>query len=281
MPRPLGMALQDAASIERTAMNLSPIEAARRFGVTIKTLRLYEERGLLTPLRSKSGWRTFGPDQLLRLHQILVLKQLGLSLASIGQLMESADTLETVLALQEQAMVQDARRVARGLSLIRAARAKLRTGQALSIDDLATLSKETSMTSKLTRPTLFHPALVPHQHKYFRPEELDALASQEGFDQEKSIADWEKLIADLKALTLTDDPASAAAADLGLRWLAHTEDFTKGDEILTTKLRNMTKDAFADPITAPQMPYSKEELFFLGRIFESMRAQHDGPQKRH
>lgn len=229
----------------------------------------------MTPVRSRSGWRTYGPDQIARLHQILALKQLGLSLASIGQLFACADTLDGVLALQDQALVQENRRIARGRALIRAARAKLGTGQALSIDDLATLSKETSMTSKLTRPTLFHPAFVPHQHKYFLPEELDALASQEGFDQEKDIAIWEGLISDLKTLTIADDPASPAALDLGRRWLAHTETFTKGDEILTTKLRNMTKDAFADPITAQQMPYSKEHLIFLGMIFGSMKELHE------
>ena len=128
------------------------------------------------------------------------------------------------------------------------------------------------MTSKLTRPTLFHPAFVPHQHKYFRPEELDALAAQDGFDQEEDIAVWNGLIADLKSLTALDDPASPAALDLGRRWLAHTETFTKGDEILTTKLRNMTKDAFADPVTAQQMPYTKDHLVFLGMIFASMHA---------
>src|ERR1700761_875638 len=156
-------------------MSLSPSETARRFGVTIKALRLYERRGLLTPLRSKSGWRTYGPDQVARLHQILALKRLGLSLASIAQLLAASGTLETVLALQERALIADGKRVARGLALIRAARGKLKAGQSLSIDDLAILSKETSMTSKLTRPTLFHPAFVPHQHKYFTPEELDAL----------------------------------------------------------------------------------------------------------
>ncbi len=248
-------------------VNLSPTETARRFGVTVKALRLYESRGLLTPLRSESGWRTYGPDQIARLHQILALKRLGLSLASIGQLMASADTLDAVLALQDQALVQESKRVAKGLALVRAARAKLKTGQALSIDDLATLSKETSMTSKLTRPTLFHPAFVPHQHKYFLPEELEALASQEGFDQEQDIAVWEGLIADLKVLTAAGDPASPASQDLARRWLAHTETFTKGDQILTTKLRNMTKDAMADPVTAAQMPYTKEHLIFLGMIF--------------
>src|SRR3954466_1534968 len=93
--------------------NLSPTEAARRFGVTVKALRLYESRGLLTPLRSKSGWRTYGPNQIARLHQILALKRLGLSLASIGQLLASADTLDGVLALQDQALVQESRRLAK------------------------------------------------------------------------------------------------------------------------------------------------------------------------
>ena len=253
-------------------MNLSPAETASRFGVSIKALRLYERRGLLKPLRSEAGWRTYGPDQIARLHQILALKGLGLSLASIGQLLSSADTLDAVLGMQDQALVQEGRRITRALALIRKARTKLKAGQTLSIDDLATLSKETSMPSKLTRPTLFHPAFVPHQHKYFRPEELDALASQDGFDQEKDIAEWEVLIADLKLLTVKGDPASPAALDLARRWLAQTESFTKGDQILTTKLRNMTKDAMADPVTAAQMPYSKNDLVFLGKIFEALTA---------
>jgi DNA-binding transcriptional MerR regulator len=248
-------------------MHLSPTETASRFGVSIKALRLYEQRGLLTPLRSEAGWRTYGPDQIARLHQILALKRLGLSLASIGQLLASADTLDGVLAMQNQALVHESRRIARALVLIGAARAKLRAGHALSIDDLATLSKETSMASKLTRPTLFHPALVPHQHKYFRPEELEALASAEDFDQERDIAEWEALIAELKLVAKAGDPASPAAFDLARRWVAQTESFTKGDPILTTKLRNMAKDAFADPTTAQQMPYSKDDLIFLGQIF--------------
>src|SRR4051812_44378644 len=73
-------------------MNLSPTETASRFGVSVKALRLYERRGLLTPLRSESGWRTYGPDQIARLHQILALKRLGLPLAGIAQLLANAGT---------------------------------------------------------------------------------------------------------------------------------------------------------------------------------------------
>ncbi len=253
-------------------MNLSPTEAACRFGISIKALRLYEHRGLLKPLRSRAGWRTYGPEQIARLHQILALKGLGLSLASIGQLLSATDTLDAVLALQDQALAQEGRRIARAHALIHKARAQLRAGQPLSIDDLATLSKETSMTSKLTRSTLFHPALVPHQHRYFRPEEIEALSSREDFDYEQDHAVWAKMIAELKAMTIAGDSGSPAALDLARRWVTQIENFTKGDKILTTKLRNMVKDAFADPITAQQMPYSKEDLIFLGRIFENLTA---------
>lgn len=251
-------------------MNLSPTEVTRRFGVSIKALRLYERRGLLKPLRSEAGWRIYGPDQIARLHQILALKGLGLSLASIGQLLASADTLDAVLGMQDQALVQEGRRIAKALALLRQARAKLKAGRTLSIDDLATLSKETSMPSKLKRPTLFHPALVPHQHKYFRPEEIEALSSHEDFDYEEDFAIWERMIAELKSLAAAGDPGAPAAQDLAGRWIAQIETFTKGDQILTTKLRNMVKDAFADPATAQQMPYSKSDLIFLGKIFENL-----------
>jgi MerR family transcriptional regulator, thiopeptide resistance regulator len=253
-------------------MNLSPTEAAQRFGISIKALRLYEQRGLLKPLRSQAGWRTYGPEQIARLHQILALKGLGLSLASIGQLLSSADTLDAVLALQDQALAQEGRRIARAHALIQKARAQLRAGQTLSIDDLATLSKETSMTSKLTRATLFDPALVPHQHRYFHPEEIEALSSLEDFDYEQDHAVWTGMIAELKALAIAGDPGSPAARDLALRWVAQIESFTKGDKVLTGKLRSMVMDAFADPITAQQMPYAKEDLSFLGSIFEKLTA---------
>jgi DNA-binding transcriptional MerR regulator len=68
-------------------IHLSPSETARRFGVSVKALRLYEQRGLLTPLRTEAGWRTYGPDQIARLHQILALKRLGLPLARIAALL--------------------------------------------------------------------------------------------------------------------------------------------------------------------------------------------------
>jgi hypothetical protein len=67
-------------SIEWISMDrqLSPAEIAKSFGVSTKALRVYEEHGLLTPLRvgsgtTRSGWRAYGPEHVVRLHQIIIL----------------------------------------------------------------------------------------------------------------------------------------------------------------------------------------------------------------
>ncbi|MBS0614400.1 MAG: MerR family transcriptional regulator [Proteobacteria bacterium] len=42
---------------------LNASEAAGRLGVTAKALRLYEQRGLISPRRTAAGYRAYGPDE--------------------------------------------------------------------------------------------------------------------------------------------------------------------------------------------------------------------------
>ncbi|THA78547.1 MerR family transcriptional regulator [Streptomyces sp. A0642] len=60
-------------------------EVARMSGVTARTLRHYDEIGVLSPVRiGAGGYRYYGEPELLRLQQILVLRALGLGLPEIG-----------------------------------------------------------------------------------------------------------------------------------------------------------------------------------------------------
>ena len=61
-------------------------EVVRRTGLTSRTLRFYETKGLVAPLRTASGRRRFGARELSRLHQIAVLKSAGLSLSQMQRL---------------------------------------------------------------------------------------------------------------------------------------------------------------------------------------------------
>ena len=56
-------------------------------GLSARTVRYYEELGLLPGVRRRAGGRrVYGPDELERLRFIQRLKALGLSLAEIGEL---------------------------------------------------------------------------------------------------------------------------------------------------------------------------------------------------
>ena len=66
---------------------------ARQAGVNIDTIRYYERNGLIPePTRRRSGYREYGPTDVARLRFILRAKDLGFTLAEIGELLSlSAD----------------------------------------------------------------------------------------------------------------------------------------------------------------------------------------------
>jgi DNA-binding transcriptional MerR regulator len=124
---------------------IGPGETARRLGITSKALRVYERERLVTPYRTESGWRLYGPTQIARLHQIIVLRNLGLSLKSIGKLLGSHSRLRDVLRLQRETLESQQHKIRRAIALIEMAQRRLEEGRDLSLDDLAILTKETVM----------------------------------------------------------------------------------------------------------------------------------------
>jgi DNA-binding transcriptional MerR regulator len=125
---------------------LSPAETARRLNVSTKALRLYESLGLVRPVRTSTGWRTYGPDQMARLHQVLALKFLGVPLRRVGALIGGrfAD-LDSVLLLQEAAFRSRIAGDTLRLELLAVIRRRLGDGETLSVDDLINLTRHTVM----------------------------------------------------------------------------------------------------------------------------------------
>lgn len=88
-----------------------PAEAARRLGVSIKALRLYEQRGLVAPRRTRDGWRFYTPQDIERLAQALAFKAMGFSLSQIAGLLD-AGPAEVAAALAAQEVQLQSRRTA-------------------------------------------------------------------------------------------------------------------------------------------------------------------------
>jgi DNA-binding transcriptional MerR regulator len=74
--------------------------------VSIKTLRYYDEMGLLKPVEVDrfTGYRFYDFNQLPRLYRILALKELGFTLEEIGRFLEenlSTEELRGMLKLRQ------------------------------------------------------------------------------------------------------------------------------------------------------------------------------------
>jgi MerR family transcriptional regulator/heat shock protein HspR len=62
--------------------------ASELTGIAPQTLRLYEQRGLLTPSRTDGGTRRYSEDDLARLRRIAELVDDGVNLAGIARILE-------------------------------------------------------------------------------------------------------------------------------------------------------------------------------------------------
>jgi len=163
---------------------LTAAECARRTGLTVRALRVYERQKLLKPARSGKGWRLYGSEELLRLNTIVALKNFGLSLAQIRKLCSAAPPALTQI-LDMQLKVWAARRMAadRVIEQIHAAIARLQSRAPLSIDELCDLLRKTEMTNlqAITRE-LINQHITPEQERdwltYWAQRPADAAAGQ-------------------------------------------------------------------------------------------------------
>ncbi|WP_426125575.1 MerR family transcriptional regulator [Pararhizobium sp. PWRC1-1] len=131
-------------------ISLTALECSQRIGLSVRALRLYEQHGLISPLRTAKRWRLYGSREIARLNEILALKALGLSLSSIAKIPcgHPVDLTRT-LALQHSALEEARSRAEQGLRVIEKLQQKLASGASASIDDLMKLAKHTNMTEPL------------------------------------------------------------------------------------------------------------------------------------
>jgi len=98
-------------------------EFSRLSQVTIRTLHHYDELGLIKPVHidPATNYRFYTLEQLPRIHRIIALKELGLSLEQIGIMLEgdiSNDQIRGMLMLKQAEIQQEVRDAQRQLSMV-------------------------------------------------------------------------------------------------------------------------------------------------------------------
>jgi DNA-binding transcriptional MerR regulator len=98
--------------------NYTVSEIAAMAGVSVRTLHHYHEIGLLSPAYvGENNYRYYGREELLRLQQILIHRELGIPLAEIGAILD-APGFDRLTALESQ-RERIAQEVARSAEMLR------------------------------------------------------------------------------------------------------------------------------------------------------------------
>jgi DNA-binding transcriptional MerR regulator len=98
-------------------------EFSRLSQVTIKTLHHYDELGLIKPAHIDpiTNYRFYTVEQLPRIHRIMALKEMGLSLEQIGIMLEkelSTEEMRGMLHFKQAEIQQEMREAQRQLSMV-------------------------------------------------------------------------------------------------------------------------------------------------------------------
>ena len=72
-------------------------ELADLCGVSTRTLRFYEEKGLISSKRLDNNYRVYGLDAVSRIELIVTLKESALSLDKIKETLENRSMIDEVL----------------------------------------------------------------------------------------------------------------------------------------------------------------------------------------
>ena len=110
-------------------MEWSVQQIARNAGTTSRTLRHYDDIGLLKPSRTgDNGYRFYNPSSLVRLQRILLLRDLGLGLPAIAEVLDHEPDAEKALGRHLDWLRQEQERLARQIASVRQTMDALKNG---------------------------------------------------------------------------------------------------------------------------------------------------------
>jgi DNA-binding transcriptional MerR regulator len=184
-------------------------KVARMSGVTSRTLRHYDEIGLLTPASTGAdGRRRYGQTELLRLQHILVLRELGTSLDRIARIVNTDDPSTTIALLRDHLA---------GLTAERERYARLAATVARTIDSL-----------QKGKPMNATKIFDGFDHKKYEPEARDRWGDDA---VDRSNASWERLGDEGKKRHLRIDQEIVEALGAAVR-VGFTADSAEVQEIV-------------------------------------------------
>lgn len=212
-------------------------ELAKETGLTVRTLRYYDQIGLLTPSRRMdNGYRLYNEEDIKRLQQILSLRQIGLTLDQIqSSFEEHRFSMGDVVQLQMDQLREQIDNQQQLLKRLEEIHKSIQAQQDVSVERLLKIIEVMNMIEKHG----FDPG--------FSEEEMEQIKQRgEEYGPEKIREveeEWPKLIAKVQAeLDKGTPPSDPAVQALATRWKELIEMFTGGNPEISRKLAQAYQD---------------------------------------
>ncbi|MBX3195314.1 MAG: MerR family transcriptional regulator [Microbacteriaceae bacterium] len=112
-------------------------DIARLAGTTSRTLRHYDDVGLVTPSRiGANGYRYYDADALVRLQRVLLLRELGLGIPAIAEVLAGQRDDTAALRTHLEWLSQERERLARQYASVERTIAELEGGEKPMAEDM-------------------------------------------------------------------------------------------------------------------------------------------------
>jgi DNA-binding transcriptional MerR regulator len=211
-------------------------DLAKLTGLTIRTLHHYDEIGLLHPMfRTDAGHRLYAEDDIVKLQQIMSLKELDFSLDEIKEFFENPEyNPKEILEMQIERLNQEI---------------KMKEELKKQLQELW------EVFHSLKKPNLNQFVnsieLIKNQKEYFTKEQINGLKKQydklNNIEADKFADSWSQLNsllqAEMEKGTSVDNPR---VVELARRWKEGMDFFTGGDaEIVNSAERYYTDNPHA------------------------------------
>lgn len=204
-------------------------DLSKRTGLSIRTLHYYDEIGLLSPSRrTESGYRVYGKQDIIRLQQIITLKQIGFSLEDVRSCLDNGDhafaEMVQLHITKIRQQIEMSQQLLQRLESIEQTAAKL---DAVPVEEVLQIIQVMDMLEN-----------------YYSPEQLATLKQRQellGAERmQQAQVDWEDLIAQVQVeMEKETDPASEVVQALVRRRQALIQEFTGGDPEIEAALNQM------------------------------------------
>ena len=130
-------------------------ELAKLCGVTVRTVQYYDTRGILVPSElSEGGRRLYSEDDLRRMKVICFLRELGMPINSISQLLSEEDpgsVITLLLDQQEQSLKEEIKDRSEKLSRLEALRKELKSISDISVESIGDAAYTMTNKNKLRK----------------------------------------------------------------------------------------------------------------------------------